>query len=31
MYEECSENENLIAIEVQTDAWGYETAIQLCI
>ena len=29
IYEECSENENLIAIEVQTDAWGYETAIQL--
>lgn len=29
IYEDCSENENLIAIEVQTDAWGYETAIQL--
>ena len=28
-YEECSENENLISIEVQTDAWGYETGIQL--
>ena len=29
VYEECSENEDLIAIEVQTDAWGYETAIEL--